>query len=131
MSGRWPQSEVVGQLMVDNDDNSTKDNRGLDAQAVRAGAPVSELNPVTKFQVCEATGNDCNVKFIDLVIWKIWPPRLPYAHSKSKKKEEDVQRTRKSRLKTRESYRPLRAPSLFRPALAHGNFAQEDDASKS
>jgi hypothetical protein len=67
-SVRGRKVKVVGQLMVDNDHNSTKDNCGLaGAGSTCWRATIWELHPVTKFQVCMAAGNDCDVNSSDWV----------------------------------------------------------------
>jgi hypothetical protein len=60
--------KIIGQLMVDNDHNSTKDNCGLaGAGSTCWRATIWELHPVTKFQVCMAKNNDCDLNSSDWV----------------------------------------------------------------
>jgi hypothetical protein len=60
--------KIVGQLMVDNDHNSKKDNCGLTGAGSSCWrATIWELHPVTKFQVCMAAGNDCDLNSSDWV----------------------------------------------------------------
>ena len=67
-SVRGHKVKVVGQLMVDNDHNSTKDNCGLaGAGSTCWRATIWELHPVTKFEVCMAKNNDCDVNSSDWV----------------------------------------------------------------
>lgn len=67
-SVRGRRVKIVGQLMVDNDHNSTKDNCGLAGAGSGCWrATIWELHPVTRFQVCRAAGNDCDVNSTDWV----------------------------------------------------------------
>ena len=61
-SVRGRKVKVVGQLMVDNDHNDTKDDCGvIGATSNCWRATVWELHPVTMFQVCMAADNNCDV----------------------------------------------------------------------
>ena len=67
-SARGRRVKVIGQLMVDNDHNSTKDNCGLaGAGSTCWRATIWELHPVTRFEVCMAAGNDCDLNSSDWV----------------------------------------------------------------
>ena len=60
--------KVVGQLMADNDHNLKSQNCALpNATNLCWRATIWELHPVTKFQVCMATNNDCDVNSPDWV----------------------------------------------------------------
>jgi hypothetical protein len=61
-SVRGRKVKVIGQLMVDNDHNDTKDNCGLTGATSNCWrATVWELHPVTMLQVCMAADNNCDL----------------------------------------------------------------------
>jgi hypothetical protein len=90
-SMRGRKVKIVGQLIVDNDHNSTKDNCGLKGAGSSCWrATIWELHPVTKFQVCMAAGNDCDLNSSDWVELEKMSSRettsTPVLHPPKKKK---------------------------------------------